>query len=64
MSDFAKEQAKLYLKRSIDILQSILGVNGYELTEVPVDQESPLYDAYFCLVHEVTAYKRLTDSGV
>lgn len=64
MSDFAKEQAKLYLKRSIDTLQAILGIDAYSLTEIPVNTESPLYDSYFCLLNEVRAYKRLQDSGV
>ena len=59
MSDFAKEQAKIYLKRSIDTFQAILGIDAYALTEIPVDQESPMYDAYFCLLNEVNAYKRL-----
>lgn len=64
MGDFAKEQAKLYLKRSIDTLQAILGIDAYALTEIPVNPESPLYDAYFCLLNEVSAYRRLEDSGV
>ena len=59
MSDFAKEQAKVYLKRSIDTLQEILGIDAYSLTEIPVEPSSALYDSYFCLLHEVTAYKKL-----
>jgi hypothetical protein len=59
MSDFAREQAKLYLKRSIDTLQAILGIDAYDLTKIPVGHESPMYDAYFCLLNEVNAYKRL-----
>jgi hypothetical protein len=59
MGDFAKEQAKVYLKRSIDTLQAILGIDAYSLTEIPVDPSSALYDSYFCLLHEVTAYKKL-----
>ena len=61
MSDFAKEQAKVYLKRSIDTLQAILGIDAYSLTEIPVDPSSALYDSYFCLLHEVTAYKKLIE---
>ena len=64
MSDFAKEQASLYLKRSIDTLQAILGIDGYELTEIPVAQDSSLYDAYFCLLNEVTAYKKLKNNEI
>ena len=59
MGDFAKEQAKVYLKRSIDTLQEILGIDAYSLTEIPVEPSSALYDSYFCLLHEVTAYKKL-----
>lgn len=64
MSDFAKEQASLYLKRSIDTLQAILGIDGYELTEIPVAQDSLLYDAYFCLLNEVMAYKKLKNNEI
>lgn len=59
MNDFAKEQAKKYLERSINTLQSILGVDAFSLEQIPVDPSSSLYDSYFCLLHEVTAYKKL-----
>jgi len=62
MSDFAKKQAKVYLSRSIDTLQAILGIDAYALTEIPVDPSSALYDSYFCLLHEVTAYKKLIEN--
>jgi hypothetical protein len=61
MGDFAKEQAKVYLKRSIDTLQAILGIDAYSLTEIPVEPSSALYDSYFCLLHEVNAYKKLIE---
>jgi hypothetical protein len=59
MSDFAKEQAKRYLEKSINTLQSILGVDAFALEQIPVDPSSALYDSYFCLLHEVTAYRKL-----
>jgi hypothetical protein len=59
MSDIAKEQAKLYLKRSIATLEKILGVDAMSLEEIPVDPSSAVYDSYSCLLHEVTAYKKL-----
>lgn len=59
MSNFAKEQAKRYLEKSINTLQSILGVDAFSLEQIPVDPSSSLYDSYFCLLHEVTAYKKL-----
>ncbi len=62
MNDFAKEQAKKYLKRSIETLQSILGVDAFALEQIPVDPSSSLYDSYFCLLHEVTAYKKLIEN--
>lgn len=59
MTDFAKHQAKLYLERSISTLEKILGVDAMSLTEIPVDSSSAIYDSYFCLLHEVNAYKKL-----
>ena len=60
MSDFAKEQAKLYLERSIGTLEKILGIDAFSIKSIPVDESSALYDSYFCLIHEVEAYRRLT----
>ena len=57
--DKAKEYAKQYLKKSIDSLQLILGVDAYALTEIPVDKSSQMYDSYYCLMHEVAAYRKL-----
>ena len=62
MNDFAKEQAKKYLERSIETLQSILGVDAFALEQIPVDLSSSLYDSYFCLLHEITAYKKLIEN--
>lgn len=59
MSDFAKEQAKLYLEKSIATLEKILGVDAMSLEAIPVDPSSAVYDSYFCLLHEVDAYKKL-----
>jgi hypothetical protein len=59
MNDFAKEQAKKYLERSIANLQAILGVDAFALEQIPVEPSSSLYDSYFCLLHEVTAYRKL-----
>jgi hypothetical protein len=61
VSDLAKEQAKLYLKRSISTLEKILGVDAFSISSIPVDESSALYDSYFCLVHEVEAYRKLMD---
>lgn len=60
--DKAKEYAKQYLKKSIDSLQLILGVDAYALTEIPVDKSSQMYDSYYCLMHEVAAYRKLLDN--
>jgi len=62
VSDLAKEQAKLYLKRSISTLEKILGVDAFSIYSIPVDESSALYDSYFCLMHEVEAYKKLMDN--
>jgi hypothetical protein len=59
MSEYVREQSKLYLERSIATLQSILGVDAFALEKIPVDKSSSLYDSYFCLLAEVTAYKKL-----
>jgi hypothetical protein len=63
MNDFARQQAKLYLERSISTLESILGVDAFSLEEIPVEPSSALYDSYFCLLHEVYAYKKLLDNA-
>lgn len=63
MNDIAKEQAKKYLERSIRTLSSILGVDPLSITEIPVSKESALYDSYFCLLHEIAAYKKLLENG-
>ena len=62
MNDLAKEQARQYLKKSIDTLQSILGVDAFSLTEIPVDKSSQMYDSYYCLMHEAAAYRKLLDN--
>ena len=62
MSDLAKEQAKLYLKRSISTLEKILGVDAFSISSIPVDESSSLYDSYYCLMHEVGAYRKLMDN--
>lgn len=63
MNNFAKEQAKIYLERSIQTLSSILGIDAFAIKEIPVGRESALYDSYFCLLHEVSAYKKLTENA-
>ncbi|CAB5222174.1 hypothetical protein UFOVP361_8 [uncultured Caudovirales phage] len=59
MNDLAKEQAKLYLERSIATLEKILGVDAMSLETIPVNPSSAVYDSYFCLLHEVAAYRKL-----
>jgi hypothetical protein len=59
--NIAREQAKAYLDRSIRTLEYILGVDAFslELTGIPVEKDSELYDAYHCLLTEVEAYHRI-----
>jgi hypothetical protein len=59
MSDTSREKAKSYLEKSIATLEKILGVDAMSLEEIPVDSSSAIYDSYFCLLHEVSAYKKL-----
>ena len=59
MSDISRERAKSYLEKSIATLEKILGVDAMSLEEIPVDPSSEIYDSYFCLLHEVSAYKKL-----
>jgi hypothetical protein len=59
MSDTSREKAKSYLEKSIATLEKILGVDAMSLEEIPVDPSSAIYDSYFCLLHEVSAYKKL-----
>ena len=59
MSDISRERAKSYLEKSIATLEKILGVDAMSLEAIPVDPSSAVYDSYFCLLHEVDAYKKL-----
>lgn len=58
----AKEQAKLYLAKSIKILSSILGL---DFDNVDINKQNPyqegthLFAAYNCLVNEIKAYKKI-----
>jgi hypothetical protein len=63
MNDFARQQAKMYLERSIATLEAILGVDAFSLEKIPVEPSSALYDSYFCLLHEVSAYKKLLNNA-
>lgn len=60
MNDFSRQQATQYLERSIKTLSLILGVDAFSLKEIPVEKSSALYDSYYCLMHEVDAYRKLT----
>ena len=59
MNDISRKQAKSYLENSIATLEKILGIDAMSFWEIPVDPSSSLYDSYFCLLHEVNAYKKL-----
>jgi hypothetical protein len=59
MNDTSREKAKSYLEKSIATLEKILGVDAMSLEEIPVDPSSAVYDSYFCLLHEVSAYRKL-----
>lgn len=58
----AKEQAKLYLAKSIKTLSSILGL---DLNNIDINKQNPyqegthLFAAYNCLINEIKAYNKI-----
>jgi len=58
----AKNEAKMFLAKSIDILSLLLNVDHASLNENsknPFDEQTPQHQAFKCLIEEVISYKKL-----
>jgi hypothetical protein len=58
----AKNEAKMFLAKSIDILSLLLGIDYTSLNENsknPFDEQTPQHQAFNCLIEEVISYKKL-----
>lgn len=58
----ARNEAKMFLAKSIDILSLLLNVDHASLNENsknPFDEQTPQHQAFKCLIEEVISYKKL-----
>ncbi|MDA0763589.1 MAG: hypothetical protein O3A39_04055 [Proteobacteria bacterium] len=59
----AKNEAKMFLAKSIDALSSLLNVDYTSLDENsknPFSETTPQYQAFNCLIEEIISYRKLT----
>lgn len=59
----AKNEAKMFLAKSIDVLSSLLSIDYTSLNEHsknPFDETTPQYQAFNCLIEEIISYRKLT----
>lgn len=58
----AKNEAKMFLAKSIDVLSSLLNIDYTSLNENsknPFDETTPQYQAFNCLIEEIISYRKL-----
>jgi len=58
----AKNEAKMFLAKSIDILSLLLNIDHTSLNENsknPFDEQIPQHQAFNCLLEEVICYRKL-----
>ncbi len=58
----AKNEAKMFLAKSIDVLSSLLNIDYTSLDENsknPFDETTPQYQAFNCLIEEIISYRKL-----
>jgi len=58
----AKNEAKMFLAKSIDVLSSLLNVDYTSLDENsknPFNETTPQYQAFNCLIEEIISYRKL-----
>ena len=58
----AKNEAKMFLAKSIDVLSSLLNVDYTSLDENsknPFGETTPQYQAFNCLIEEIISYRKL-----
>jgi len=61
----AKNEARMFLAKSIDVLSSLLDVDYTSLDEDsknPFNESTPQYQAFSCLIEEIISYKKLAQS--
>jgi len=58
----AKNEARMFLAKSIDVLSSLLNIDYTSLDENsknPFDETTPQYQAFKCLIEEIVSYRKL-----
>jgi hypothetical protein len=61
----AKNEARMFLAKSIDVLSSLLDIDYTSLDEDsknPFNESTPQYQAFSCLIEEIISYKKLVQS--
>ena len=61
----AKNEAKMFLAKSIEVLSLLLNIDYTILDENsknPFDESTPQYQAFGCLIEEIISYKKLVQS--
>lgn len=61
----AKNEARMFLAKSIDVLSSLLSIDYIDLDENsknPFNESTPQYQAFSCLIEEIISYKKLVQS--
>jgi hypothetical protein len=61
----AKNEARMFLAKSIDVLSSLLDVDYTSLDEDsknPFNESTPQYQAFSCLIEEIISHKKLAQS--
>jgi hypothetical protein len=61
----AKNEARMFLAKSIDVLSALLDVDYTSLDEDsknPFNESTPQYQAFSCLIEEIISYKKLVQS--
>jgi len=58
----AKNEAKMFLAKSIDVLSSLLNIDYTSLDENstnPFEEHTPQHQAFSCLIEEIISYRKL-----
>ena len=61
----AKNEARMFLAKSIDVLSALLSIDYTSLDEDsknPFNESTPQYQAFSCLIEEIISYKKLVQS--
>lgn len=58
----AKNEARMFLAKSIDVLSSLLNIDYTSLNENsknPFEEHTPQHQAFACLIEEIISYRKL-----